>query len=289
MAEIKLGASALALARFGAKSLLGLMNLGEVKQQLPLPFRTAHGGARRGAGRKRLPPHLRHTPHRTRGTHRAAHPVHVTLRARWFSLRQQTMLRAVLGALRASNRGWFRTVHYSVQQNHIHLIVEAQDARTLASSMRGLVVRIARRVNRLLRRKGRFWADRWHGEPLTSPRQVRSALVYVLQNWRKHQPRRARERLDPCSSAEWFTGFVEALPAGFRSIGPPCVTCPQTWLLRVGWRRHGNISQSEAPCTKGPSRTHMQNPLRDSTPSESLTLREQMSSPRILVIAARRQ
>jgi len=219
----------------------------ERTQQLPLPFRATHGGARPGSGRKRLPSRSRRAPHRARRAHRAAHPVHVTLRARSFSLRQGAVLRAVLGALRASNREWFRIAHYSVQQNHIHLIVEAQDARALSSGMRGLAVRIARRVNRLLRRSGRFWADRWHGESLTSPRRVRNALIYVLQNWRKHGSHWARERLDPCSSVEWFDGFVEALPEDFRSIGPPCVARPRTWLLRIGWCRHGRISQTEAP------------------------------------------
>jgi hypothetical protein len=48
--------------------------------------------------------------------------------------------------------------------------------------MRGLMVRLAKRVNKLLFRRGRFWADRWHGNALTAPRQVPNALVYVLQN-----------------------------------------------------------------------------------------------------------
>jgi putative transposase len=96
------------------------------------------------------------------------------------------VVRTVLVALRDSQRAGFRIVHYSVQHNHVHLIVEAGSTRELASGVRGLAVRIARRVNRLLFRGGRFWADRWHGRALTSPRQVRNALVYVLQNHRKH-------------------------------------------------------------------------------------------------------
>jgi len=106
------------------------------------------------------------------------------------------------------------------------------------------MVRIARRVNSLLRRRGRFWADRWHGRDLEGPRQVRNALVYVIQNRKKH----ARSAvLDPLSSAASFDGFATPIPRSFSGIGPPWVVAAKTWLLRSGWRRHGLIGLSEAP------------------------------------------
>lgn len=228
-----------------ATSPVGLVS--GMRDQLQLPFRASHGGARRGSGRKRVPAEQRRTAHRSRGKHSKAHPVHVTLRSRSFKLREQAVIRTLLGALRDSNRDWFRVVHYSVQENHIHLVVEAEDAHRLSSSMRALVVRVARRVNRVLQRNGRFWADRWHGVTLTSPRQVRHVLVYVLQNRRKHAHGGGAQKLDPCSSAEWFDGFVEALPAGFRSIGPPATAPANSWLLRTGWQMRGKIRQCEVP------------------------------------------
>ena len=156
-------------------------------QQLGLSFvRKGRGGARVGAGRKQVASALRHTPHRARPQHRARHPVHITLRAFARSLRTQQVAQTVLGALRAANTSQFRVAHYSVQENHLHLLVEAEDQHALSSGMRGLMIRIALRVNRLLFRRGRFWADRWHGNPLTSPRQVRNALVYVSKNRHKH-------------------------------------------------------------------------------------------------------
>ncbi len=214
--------------------------------ELPLNAR-CRGGQRRGAGRKPRARGERHTPHRARPVHRAAHPVHVTLRAALRSLRSQQLLKTLLGALRESNRSAFRVVHYSVQHNHLHLVVEADDQAALSKGMRSLAVRVARRVNRLLFRRGRFWADRWHGQPLTSPRQVRNTLVYVLQNHRKHAALAPSAILDPLSSAQWFTGFAERVPVGFRSIGPPAIRTPQTWLLQFGWLRHGRIRFAESP------------------------------------------
>jgi putative transposase len=228
-------------------------------EQLAIAFSPARrrGGSRVGAGRKKLPAHLRHTPHRARAEHGRTHPVHVTLRAKLRSLRSQQVVRTVLGALRDSNGERFRIAHYSVQENHVHLIVEADTKASLSSGMRGLMVRVARRVNRLLFRRGRFWADRWHDHALTSPREVRNALVYILQNRQKHAFTRREARADaaregtPCldalSSAQWFNGFVEPIPIAFRSIGPRCVVEARTWLLRIGWQRRGRIHSWEAP------------------------------------------
>jgi REP element-mobilizing transposase RayT len=185
-------------------------------QQLGLIFtKDRRGGARTGAGRKCLASQLRHTPHRSRARHQAANPVHVTLRASVRSLRKQFVVRTVLGALRDSNSERFRIAHYSVQENHLHLIVEAGSKAALSTGMRSLMVRLAKRINKLLFRRGRFWADRWHGNALTVPRQVRNALVYVLQNRKKHAHRNAHEAcasIDPLSSAQWFDGFADPIP-----------------------------------------------------------------------------
>ncbi|HEY3665052.1 MAG TPA: transposase [Polyangiaceae bacterium] len=174
--------------------------------------------------------------------------MHVTLRATTRSLRSQRVVRTVMGAIRDSSRAQFRVAHYSVQDNHLHLIVEAESTRALSGGVRGLAIRIARRVNRLLFRRGRFWADRWHGRALASPSQVRNALAYVLQNRKKHSP--SAPALDVLSSAESFDGFSRAMPRGFRSVGPPGVA-PRTWLLAVGWKQRGLIDwRTEAPAAR---------------------------------------
>jgi REP element-mobilizing transposase RayT len=152
----------------------------------------------------------------------------------------------------------FRVVHFSVQIDHLHLIVEAADEIALSSGMRGLAIRIARRVNRLVRRNGRVWADRWHGRELTSPSTVRSALRYVLCNFRKHNPH-ARATVDRFSSAPYFRGFRELKGRAPAELRPgfahwtwtaqlDSFDCnPRTWLLRVGWERKGGLSLFEIP------------------------------------------
>jgi REP element-mobilizing transposase RayT len=214
-------------------------------EQLCLAFPSAWGGARKNAGRK-ASPGRRSAAHRARGRHSAAVPVHVTLRLRLRSLRSQFVFPTILDVLaRANRRGAerFRIVHFSVQWDHLHLIVEALDRRALLEGMRGLSVSLARSVNRLLFRRGALSADRWHGHALATPRAVRHALVYVLANAKKHG--HATELVDPLSSSRYFDGFHELAPR--RRAEDSVFGCSRTWLLRTGWTRHRLISIHEAP------------------------------------------
>lgn len=138
-------------------------------------------------------------------------------------------------------------VHFSVQPDHVHLIIEAHDKDALSRGMRGLGIRVARRLNAALGRRGSLWGDRWNGRDLRTPREVRSCLVYVLMNFKKHV--RDARGADACSSAPWFDGWRErvAPPAPPDLARDPPVRKPRTWLASHGWRRHGLLSQQERP------------------------------------------
>jgi putative transposase len=203
----------------------------------------AHGGRRAGAGRK-PGSNRRNVPHRPRATHDPRCPVHVTLRATELraSLRNGRVFPVVRDALQRSSRDGLRVVEYTVQSNHLHLFVEADSAATLRSKLHGLTIRVARAINRALGRRGAVWSDRYHTRQLKSPREVRNALVYVLQNWRKHG--RSERGVDPCSSASSFDGWrVQPRPMETR---PPLARA-RTWLARWGWRRLGLLHPRERP------------------------------------------
>ncbi|HEY2406084.1 MAG TPA: transposase [Polyangiaceae bacterium] len=227
----------------------------------PPPPAPTWGGKRAGAGRKPARERAR-VRHAARPKHAHAHPVHVVLRSKFRPLRSQftfpTVERALARATRA--RLGFRIVHFSMQADHLHLIVEASDQRALSRGMQGLAIRIARQLNKLVNRSGKVWADRFFARALTSPRSVRNALAYVLNNFRKHRARGAA-RIDPYSSAPYFDGFRElrglaprdalrtpTLPLAPRGLSPPKtandapVVSPRTWLARIGWRRAGLLA-----------------------------------------------
>lgn len=174
-----------------------------------MEFRS-HGGRRAGAGRKpasaRPPVH-----HVKRPTVPGRCPTHVTLRVRREvpSLRSRRFIGEFRATLRqACERGEFRVCHYSIQRDHLHLIVEAAGREALGRGMKSVAARLARAVNRVFGRTGRVLFGRYHLQILRSPRQVRNALAYVLLNARKHWRQRngvaPPVRLDAASSGAWL-------------------------------------------------------------------------------------
>ena len=158
----------------------------QVRQGM-LQFQT-WGGRRKGAGRKPAAGKAR-LRHVTRPVLKKRFPVHVTWRMRdgvW-RLRRRSCFTALARAFWGGcNRFGFRLVHYSVQGNHLHLLVEARDERSLSRGMNGLGVRVARGLNRLMRRRGKVLAERYHGHILKTPTEVRRARAYLLGNAYKH-------------------------------------------------------------------------------------------------------
>ena len=175
-------------------------------------------------------------------------PVHVTVRiARGLpGLRDRNAYRLLLRSFRAGrDRFGFRLNHYSVQTNHIHMIVEAEDSRSLTRGMQGLQIRIAKALNKLWHRAGKVFADRYHNRILCTPREVWNVLAYVLNNGRRHGSFAMKDIPDPFSSGRWFDGWIEELESDSSASRP--ITRARSWLQRVGWRIHGLIPLSLVP------------------------------------------
>jgi hypothetical protein len=210
------------------------------------------GGARKHAGRKPTGARLG-ALHRARPEHKPRFPVlaHWSLLPHVWNLRAGRCFKVLLRAFRTGcDRGdAFRLVHFTVQGNHLHLLVEAQQKRALANGLRALGIRAARALNAVMGRRGQVLA-RYHARALETPREAREALVYVLHNVKKHALQYGkplpRGYVDPCTSAAWFDGWRERV-ALRREEGPPPVAPATTWLLTVGWRRHRLISVDEMP------------------------------------------
>jgi hypothetical protein len=133
------------------------------------------------------------------------------------------------------------------------LIVEAHGKEALASGMKSIAARLARAVNRVCRRSGPVLDGRYHHRLLRTPREVRRALAYVLLNARRHLAKTGRAApagasLDPASSARWFDGWRPEVANRLPDAGGnPEVSRPRSWLLRIGWRRHGLVDPGEVP------------------------------------------
>lgn len=212
------------------------------------------GGYRARAGRKRIPEHRRTSvAHRRRPALPRQTPAHVTLRlhAGLPSLRRRKPVRWIRRCIQLGHKTTFRVVHFCVQTNHLHLIVEAADRKALSRGMQGLGIRLTRRLNALWGRRGSPFTERYHARPIRSPREVRNCIGYVLNNVRKHAAERgrrlARNWIDPFSSAPTFDGWSASTVTGADATGSGITRPPQFYLLRTAWRRGGLLDPNAIP------------------------------------------
>ncbi|HJZ84517.1 MAG TPA: transposase [Polyangia bacterium] len=96
------------------------------------------------------------------------------------NLRHQRSFRVIEEAIdQGAHRFGVRMVRFSVEDGHIHLLVEAPDNLSLASSLKGLSVRLAKALNGMMRRSGRVISDRYDVRLLRTPTEVRQAIALM--------------------------------------------------------------------------------------------------------------
>ena len=184
------------------------------RRQTAFRFKT-HGGKRAGAGRKPKGEKAG-ISHSRRPAFTARQPVHVTVRMlpHVWNLRSRRSFRVIRHALElAAVRFETRLCEFSIQGNHIHLVVEARGPKALSQAMQGLGVRVARGLNRMMDRRGRVFADRYHAHVLRTPTEVKRAVHYVRNNFAKH------------TGARYVDEYSSANPAF-------ALPRPASWLLR---------------------------------------------------------
>jgi REP element-mobilizing transposase RayT len=225
-------------------------------EQLELPKTGGWGGARRGAGRKRAAGERSRVEHARRPPHKGRHPVHVTLRAKTGlpSFRKQRVHRLLAEVLQDQRKRRykddFRVLHFSIQGNHLHLIVEADSERgdggyrPLRAGISGLEIAFARRLNRMLGRTGKVWADRYHRHDLKTPREMSRGLAYVFGNYTHHGEWSYGDGvLDVFSSAWLFDGWAGPHVVFDDSERWWWPICPaRSWLASCGYLKHGRLT-----------------------------------------------
>jgi REP element-mobilizing transposase RayT len=145
----------------------------------------------------------------------------------------------------------FRVLHFSLQHDHVHLIVEADSERAvgryrpLRSGVSGLEIAFARRLNELVGRSGPVWADRYHRHDLETPQETWNGLAYLFNNASHHGLYTYGDGMIDLHASGWrFDGWAtprimtpESKELHWR--WPVCT--PTTWLARIGYRKHGLI------------------------------------------------
>jgi hypothetical protein len=194
-----------------------------------------------GAGRKPNIPGQPGVSHMQRPQLDEWAPVHVRMKIDpgVGNLRRKTLLAPILEALHEGReKDGFRVCHFLVLAARLHLIVEAESTERLARGMQGLSIRIARGVNRVLGRAGRFYQDRYDAKVLANGKDVHRALAFVVSGGGEGGAD------DGFSSLPWFEdGGMRRSPAAEKLAKKHAspIAPARTRLLASGWRKVGPL------------------------------------------------
>jgi REP element-mobilizing transposase RayT len=218
------------------------------QERLPLKAKFKHGGLRKGAGR----PKSEFLSHSAREKLTGIHPLHITFKIKSGlpNLRQKKFYQAFRKSVLKAHKKGLNLLHFSILSNHVHMIVEIQDNKTLHSALKSLNTAFAKRVNFLTGRVGKVLRERFHLHVLKTPREYFNVLRYVLGNAEKHGC--VENEIDLYSSAMMFGAFEVLMGSRkakklrwpprdrFRKgvdFLKPILSNPGTWLARTGWVR----------------------------------------------------
>ena len=159
-------------------------------------------------------------PHEKRPQHYGMSHVIWRLKEGMPEMRKPKVLRVLEGAFRAGKRkGEFRLIAYSIQDTHLHMIVEGRKIEEVSRGMQGLGVRITKALNKLWERSGQgsVFRERFKLVALRDYKQITAALNYVLNNALKHRSKWPDGRPDRYSSAPWYRRTYQKFRRPLRS------------------------------------------------------------------------
>jgi putative transposase len=189
--------------------------------------------------------------HRPRAVHKYWNPLHVTMRGRRGlpSFRAETLYAAFERAVRRTRREDFRVVEFSVQDDHLHLIVEADDSDALARGMKSFSVRANRIFNAALGRGPRPRLGRPLSPSRSHERAPGSKRDRVLPPKLQEAP--ARDERDAAHRPVLVGSMVSRMDRAIRQHDDGERQRPteeaRTVLLRRAWQKHGFIHPGERP------------------------------------------
>lgn len=206
-------------------------------KQIEMKGLSGWGGNRANAGRKNLSKTVNHMK---RERFELKTPLQITLKLKpgLPNLRTKKMLEAFQKALVLAKARELRVIHYSLESNHAHLVVECMDNVSLGRAMKSFGSSFGKSVRRIAGGTGSVFVGRYHLRVLRDPTQTRNSLAYVLLNRFKHEHAHVDD--NPFSSGRYFDGWKKLIGRGAAAKNlelPEYLSTPRSWLAREGWQK----------------------------------------------------
>jgi len=109
---------------------------------------------------------------------------------------KRILIRLAHSIQRARLQG-LKVLHFALEYNHVHLLVEAGSHEILHKAMQALGISFAKGINKIKSRKGAVYKHRYHFRQISTPRDLKNVIHYILQNHRKHRSLASYRSLKP--------------------------------------------------------------------------------------------
>ncbi|MBC7430062.1 MAG: transposase [Bacteriovorax sp.] len=126
--------------------------------------------------------------------------MHLTIKVREYKadIKSKRILRALHHAIIRARLKKLKVIHYTLEYNHVHLLVEASDHKVMHRGMQALGISLSKSINKIKCLKGTVYKHRYHLKRLTSTQQLKNVLHYIFNNGIHHK--RTSSILDPYNS-----------------------------------------------------------------------------------------
>ena len=126
--------------------------------------------------------------------------LHLTIKVRSnkADIKSKKILKALHHAIKRARLKKLRVIHYTLEFNHLHLLIECESHKTLHQGMQAFGISLSKAINRIKKLKGTVYKHRYHLKKLATRRELKNALHYIFNNGKKHK--RTNSILDPYNS-----------------------------------------------------------------------------------------
>lgn len=156
----------------------------------------------KSAGRKAFhDPGIRHT---ARPVLTKPSSLHLTIKVQKIKadIKNKMILTMLKKAILNARRMGLKVIHYSLEYDHVHLLIEADNNVILGKGMQSLGVTLSKAINRTKRIKGRVYKHRYHFRKINSARELKNVMFYIFNNGVKHGASKSLNTIYNSFSAE---------------------------------------------------------------------------------------